>query len=461
MVTRPYDEEYFKYMRKILAHPNYSGIPSKDRISSDSSNEELKSNWVVIKDSDPVTHAQREQWWDNKRQKFGIEKKKGWLTDTVRANFPFPKRPCQTCGKYLYPGEVYPSFYGLKRFNKIKQVAEGKYDLDVDEIIKIIAKSPDGLDQVKKSFSIPDSIEKKSSTYSDFIKKNRKTFLTAGSWGDPPDRLDGFHSYNNCCRKTQDTGRHDENMNTYNRDRRARELWSDGDFKTADWLMREFTKRGLSADHIGPISQGFVHDPVNFAAISLEDNITKRDNLRIVDLKMLLEDEQKEKVVMSWHTKHTWDLLKNLPRTEKESVKLGKVLKQNVHNVLALFFKIKKGGFAEFLVQFLHPDFALYQPKFTKIDLETRTYEYTRKPASRKEQKDSREDGIRISLETLDEYDSKKNRRVKLWKGEDIDECVKKIFENLKRQDNEGAKAELDSLFTVFSEYAKKEYEKS
>ena len=54
-----------------------------------------------------------------------------------------------------------------------------------------------------------------------------------------------------------------------------------------------------------------------------------------------------------------------------------------------------------------------------------------------------------------------KNRNVKLWEGEDVDESVKKILEHLKQKDNEGAKAELDSLFTVFSEYAKKEYEKS
>ena len=37
----------------------------------------------------------------------------------------------------------------------------------------------------------------------------------------------------------------------------------------------------------------------------------------------------------------------------------------------------------------------------------------------------------------------------------------KKILENLKRQDNEGAKVALDSLLKIFAKYAKKEYEKS
>ena len=457
MVKRPYHEEFVKYMRKILSHPNYSGIPTKGNVSSGASFKELKANWVATKKSD-VGKA-RTAWWDKKRKQFGIEKKKGWLTNTVRANFPFPKRPCQTCGKHLYVGYVYPNKNLLAKFNRIKVVANGSFDLDVNEIIDIISKSPDGLDQMKKSFDIPDPIEKNSPAYSDFILENRKNFLTAGSWGNPPDRLDGFHSYNNCCRSIQDTGRSKENLSKYGDDRRAYENWSDGDFKAASWLMRELTKRGLSPDHIGPISQGFCHRP-NFAAMSLTENITKRDRLGIDDLKMLLEDEQKEQV-MSWHTKHTWNVLKNLPVTIEEANTLGIILRKNVHNVLAVFYKIKKEGFADFLVQFLHPKFALFQPIFTKIEPETRTYEFYRIPVSRDEHKNHAERVIRISLESLDDYNEIKNRKVKLWKGEDIDDCIKKILENLKRQDNEGAKVALDSLLKIFAKYGKKEYEKS
>ena len=68
---------------------------------------------------------------------------------------------------------------------------------------------------------------------------------------------------------------------------------------------------------------------------------------------------------------------------------------------------------------------------------------------------------ISISLESLDDYNEIKNRKVKLWKGKDIAKCVKKILEHLKQKDNEGAKAALDSLFKIFAKYAKKEYEKS
>ena len=61
----------------------------------------------------------------------------------------------------------------------------------------------------------------------------------------------------------------------------------------------------------------------------------------------------------------------------------------------------------------------------------------------------------------LDDYNDIKNRNVKLWEGEDVDESVKKILEHLKQKDNEGAKAALDSLFKIFAKYGKEEYEKS
>ena len=457
MVERQYHEEFVKYMRKILSHTNYSGIPTVNNISFDASFEKLKSNWVCYGKSD--TGIARTAWWNNKRIEFGIEEEKGWLTKTAKRNFPFEKRPCQVCGKYLSINYVYPNKNLLAKFNSIKVEEFSRYDLDINEIIEIISKSPDGLEQVKKLLDIPDSIEKNSSAYSDFILKNRKPFLSPGVMGNPPDRLDGFHSYNACCRSSHDTGRSKENLSKYGDDRRAYENWSDGNFKAASWLMKELNKREFSPDHIGPISQGFCHRP-NFAPMSVEANITKRDRLGIKDLEMLLEDEQKEPV-MSWHTKHVWDLLKRLPKTKKEAINLGKILRKNVHNVLTIFSKIKNEGYPDFLTQFLHPEFALTQPIFTKIEPETRTYEYYLIDVSRAEHKNHYERVIRISLESLDDYNDIKNRNVKLWEGEDVAESVKKILEHLKQKDNEGAKAALDSLFKIFAKYAKKEYEKS
>jgi hypothetical protein len=85
-----------------------------------------------------------------------------------------------------------------------------------------------------------------------------------------PDRLDGFHSYNLCCRGKQDTGRAADNLKTYGVDRRAFEHWCEGDWSAANALMNSVTEGTcarcgafgqLTADHVGPISLGFLHSP--------------------------------------------------------------------------------------------------------------------------------------------------------------------------------------------------------
>ncbi|HFL9475791.1 TPA: Alw26I/Eco31I/Esp3I family type II restriction endonuclease, partial [Escherichia coli] len=53
----------------------------------------------------------------------------------------------------------------------------------------------------------------------------------------PPDRFDGFHSFNRCCRSIADKGRTKENLKSYVTDRRVFEYWVDGDWVAADRLM--------------------------------------------------------------------------------------------------------------------------------------------------------------------------------------------------------------------------------
>ena len=42
--------------------------------------------------------------------------------------------------------------------------------------------------------------------------------LGPGAMSNFPDRFDGFHSYNRCCRSTEDTGRSVENLKSYTKD---------------------------------------------------------------------------------------------------------------------------------------------------------------------------------------------------------------------------------------------------
>lgn len=86
-------------------------------------------------------------------------------------------------------------------------------------------------------------------------------------------------------------------MATYNKDRRAYEYWSDGNIAAANQLMRDqLIFNGLSADHIGPISLGFIHDPLYLQPMTSSDNSSKRDRLYDADIINLINREETTKV---------------------------------------------------------------------------------------------------------------------------------------------------------------------
>ena len=118
-----------------------------------------------------------------------------------------------------------------------------------------------------------------------------------------PDRLDGFHTYNSCCRAVKDKGRHKSNMSSYSRDRRAYEFWSDGDFVLANNMMGQFHsyKKDFkcpepkcknigkpSPDHVGPISLGFIHRP-HFRPMCSACNSKKNNRMTLSDIKSLFK----------------------------------------------------------------------------------------------------------------------------------------------------------------------------
>lgn len=134
-------------------------------------------------------------------------------------------------------------------------------------------------------------------------RKGNKKCLGPGAMSNFPDRYDGFHTYNRCCRATQDKGRSKENLKSYTKDRRAYEYWSDGNIHAANQFMGSSFFDGISADHIGPISLGFVHDPRYLQPMSSGDNSSKRDRLQVVDIERIIETEQRTGVYpMSWQS---------------------------------------------------------------------------------------------------------------------------------------------------------------
>ena len=339
---------------------------------------------------------QRLKWWNKKRQELGISKQEPkWISKVARRIHPTGRKPCQICGKIMKLDYVYP---------------------------------------------------------------NKKGTLSPGAMSDAPDRFEGYHTYNLCCRQKQDTGRHKENLQRYGEDRRAYEYWVEGDWKAASWLMQVFRKNKISPDHIGPISLGFAHRP-KFNPMTRSDNSAKNNRMTLFDVQTLLKDEKKREKVISWHSKYLWNLLKNKVKNSEDAKKLSNLMRKNMHYVLKILYKIHKGGYNSFLIKnFLNLKYAYYSVSFEKFNPKTGTYsKMIKKKGSKKQYENSSKRYVRKSLLSLEKYASKKNRKMSNWHDKDIDEGVEKITSLLKSKKEKEAKKQ---LFSVLKELATKLGEK-
>jgi len=334
-------------------------------------------------------------WWDEKREELGIPKDGAWISKTAKAIHPTGEKPCQICGKVMKLDYVYP---------------------------------------------------------------NKKGGLSPGAMSNAPDRLDGFHSYNLCCRSKQDTGRHKSNLARYGEDRRAYENWAEGDWKAASWLMKEFQKHGVSPDHLGPISLGFKHTP-KFRPLSRAANSARNNRMTFNDIKLLIKDEKKEDVV-STHSKYIWDLLKNKVIDDTGALQISKLMRENMHCVLSIFSFLAENNYRDFLIKnFLHPEYSEYSIKFESFDPKTGLYKRMIKTKGTKKQyRNNAERYIRISFESLEQYSQKKNRNLKKWLNEDIEDALKEVVLYLKNGNENKALSQLLITFKVVAENLAKKF---
>ncbi|MBU4311202.1 MAG: hypothetical protein KJ706_00570 [Candidatus Omnitrophica bacterium] len=376
--TRKWHSKFIEYMQKIVRHPTYKGMPEPYK-------DDGEIRWICTGKS-PLGQA-RERWWNAKRKTLNIKKEPGWKALVARHIHPFGKKPCQICGReleldYVYPNKTYPG--NPEPYKEIRNHSCPAYDAT-----------------------------------------KQCSHLGPGAMSDCPDRLDGFHTYNRCCRSKEDTGRHASNLSRYGEDRRAYEFWADGDWKAASWLMKVFASHGVSADHIGPLSLGFCHRP-KFHPMTRHGNSAKGNRLTLSDIADLIADEHKREQVVSWHSRFVWDLLKRKVTTPEQAKRLSSLMRKNMHFVLGALAYIKStGGRActNFLVNaFLHPKYALFQYEFVEFDKRTGTYDkMLTTPADRTEHTRNAERYTRKSLESLDEYSEKANRNQELiFDGEEL-----------------------------------------
>lgn len=411
-----YHPNFDKYVEMIVAHPNYMGLYyDRDKYG--------RVNWVVTGKS--VKGQKRQAWWDITCKKLGIPIQKGCYAKAARLIHPTGMHVCQCCGEERSIFYEYPTIPTLKKINTTFELNLKQTDYTITEFVHAFCTSKDLLDKLAHILKIP--VADNANSLIDYIKveliDKESSLFSPGVMCNPPDRFNGFHSYALCCRKTKDTGRHDDNMKTYTQDRRAYEDWSDGDYNLANRLMGEFHKQdpmkcpicgrteNMSADHIGPISLGFCHSRY-FAPMCSSCNSSKNNRFTKADVDKLIKLETSGAHVISWHSKYIWDLVKTKISNDIEAKKASSIMAkchQNILNILALIHQ-KTGK--EFLMRYLHPEYSMIDYRFENFDLNNLDkIIIIANPLDSKNKRKNQERYIRIAFESLENFLSKQNRK--------------------------------------------------
>ena len=425
---RKYHPNFVNYQKFIASHSNYKGMP--DAVDASGA-----IKWVTAGKSE--LGKKREKWWLSKGTELKLKGVKiadhAKLSPIALANHPTKTKACQTCGRELSLEYVY-----LVK-NTIKSINKGLVDkLDEGEIINVFELAEDLVNKKgAQAFTILDlgfpgcsgltsTQQLKSHLRTHFVDTFSKR-LGPGAMSNCPDRLDGFHSYNRCCRGEQDTGRHISNLARYGEDRRAYENWADGDWKAASWLMKVFNKHGVSADHIGPISLGFCHRPV-FQPMTKQENSSKGNRLTYADCQKLKQDEAKGEKVISWHSAPLWNRLKVAIKNDNDALEASKYMRRNMHYILTILANLNKLGFGQFIESFLNTEYAYYSIDFIGFDPQTGTYQQINKVRGDITQYSRNAERYKkIAFAQLDEYLSKDNRKVSELNDDKLKEILNRI----------------------------------
>jgi len=457
---RVWHPNFIKYMKFIVNHPNYSDMPNK-----------FKGNGEIwwVSPSDKIRAA----WWDKKVKELHCVNR----AEVARKIHPKElkgMKPCQICGKELSIFYIYPNKNTLRKLNDIApEFKFSPFKEDVGEIVSTIvdAQGNKGLETIRTIFDVPLSIQNEKESVVKFIKENRKTRLSPGAMSNPPDRLDGFHTYNACCRALEDTGRHTSNLARYSQDRRVYENWAEGNWNLSNRLMGEFNrynleincpscgkKRKMTADHIGPISLGFTHRP-KFNPLCGACNSRKNNRMIFEDVKTLIEDEKHGEQVISWHSKYIWDRLKNKVKTQDDALKLSKLMRTNLHHILILFSKISESGYDKFLSKYLHPEYSFVDYKFEGFHPLKGPEKVLKKPLDSKNKEKNAKRYVRVAFESLEEYKNIENRNTKIWNSPKVDKLIVELLTELSKQNEAKAKKTLSDVLNQLAVEAEAIYD--
>ena len=411
---RVWHPDFLAYMDFIINHPNYAGL----RI--DKKNDGSYS-WIATAKSE--IGQQRIEWCKRKAVQLGFPIQPGVYADVMLAIHPTKRKVCQTCGRLMSLYYLYPNANFLKSLNK-------RYETSYTEIDEIGDVWEDLLRRGFTQKNIAAFLIEKgalenvtiNSTKQEIIdaleyacRKGGKACLGPGAMSNFPDRFDGFHTYNRCCRSRQDKGRSKENLKSYTKDRRAYEYWSDGNIHAANEFMGSKFFKGISADHIGPISLGFIHDSRYLQPMTSSDNSAKRDRLQVIDIEKILETEERTKIYpMSWYSRIIWEHIKANYRRCPEKVPglYRDALKQNMANFMYILYTIlqssSENGEAFLTHAFLEPNYDYFNYSYEFNEYGEIISKQPRHVTERSRYEMDRYQ--RIAIEAVRDYNDKDNR---------------------------------------------------
>lgn len=424
---------FVEYMKSIVLHPNYAGMP--DAVKDDGRIQwEAPSNRGSGQYKD--THHRRRDWWRAKANEIGIDVREDkWISRTAKTIHPTGEKPCKRCGSVLRIAYVYPCATLVKRC--AKELGESLAPEPLESIGDYVQRLVDSRGTaalrklpklLKTKTSTPPNLGEDLARWLEWIEEiyvpSEPALLSPGAMSNAPDRFDGFHSFNRCCRGEADTGRHTQNMKSYSTDRRVFEYWSEGNWIAADRMMGIVRARfhdwpsadggdgPPSADHIGPLSLGFTHRP-EFRLLSKSANSAKNNRMSLWDVEYLRRREDGGVPVASWYAKPIWQALRNLVVDEETALRLSKVMRDNQRQAISFLAEVRKLGHATFLASLLELEYAEFDVDFEDLVIEDFVTKYgalicrdrTTKYAT--EQKARR---LRIGFEALRSYAAKSNR---------------------------------------------------
>jgi len=403
-------------MEFIVNHKNYEGLPIEKK-----NNGELA--WIATAKS--KTGMARKEWALSKASKLKIPNNPGVYAKVMLEVHPTKKKVCQVCGKEMSLFYVYPNYHMVNAIKKAfnYECTMTTHIFDVINDLSTRGIKPNTIKQfLVDKLSLETDILKLDfneviKTCENKCRNGHSNMLGPGAMSNFPDRYDGFHTYNRCCRASEDTGRSKDNLKSYTKDRRAYEYWSGGNIHAANKFMGSSFSKGTSIDHIGPISLGFVHDPYYLRPMSKGDNSSKRDRLLYEDIEKIISIEQKSNVyAMSWYSGKLWEFIKSNYIKQPHKIEDYRIaLKQSMASLMLILWTIKSicgdKGIKLLINDMIVPkmEYFLYDYKFNSKGEIVGKKPRNITDSSRKEF----DRFIRIAFEAVDDYQEKENRNVK------------------------------------------------